>query len=738
MFARKELNESCSSALFVGALAAALCVAGCGGTTSSGSPSNNPQDNVPPTVSITAPAAGSTQTGTVNLTATASDNIGVVGVQFLIDGVATGSEQTTAPYRSAWNSASVSNGSHSITAKARDAAGNSTVSSAVTVTVSNTNPVDSTPPTVSVTAPANSSTVSGTVNLTASASDNVGVVGVQFMVDGAATGSEQTSSPYKISWNSASVANGAHSISAKARDAAGNVAVSGAVSVTVSNTSVPDNTPPTVSVTAPSNGATVGATVTLSASASDNVGVVGVQFMVDGTATGPEQTAAPYQVSWNTALVANGSHAITAKARDAAGNSATSSAVTVTVSNSTSPGNNFQARCQSPGVIRCWDFEDANSTAAHLMPPFGSTTLLGQVVNDVVADGSGALRFTVPSQSGADTSGSFSLDFTDDLTQQFGEGQEFYLQVRVRYSDAMISTNFAGSNGFKTLDVGEGDRPGTTVYSCSTLETVLQNIQQNGYPRAYHSCGTYQELQVQIPGTFEYLDQNADGCPHYGNQGFPQTEPPCFKYKANEWITIQEHIKVGHWGQKDSTIEYWAADQGQTSRLIISLADYALINDNPTQAKYGKVWLMPYQTGKDDTQVNPVGYVWYDSLIVSTQRIPDPDVSTPNAPDMLRANPGATTGSIQLTWRDNSGATEQGFRVERCTGEANSCMATPNQFTQVTTVAPNVVSYQDTGLTSGQTYTYRVKAFNSSGDSAYTGGACWAETPTCYSQTTAK
>src|SRR5690349_21072649 len=157
MFARKELNESCSSALFVGALAAALCVAGCGGTTSSGSPSNNPQDNVPPTVSITAPAAGSTQTGTVNLTATASDNIGVVGVQFLIDGVATGSEQTTAPYRSAWNSASVSNGSHSITAKARDAAGNSTVSSAVTVTVSNTNPVDSTPPTVSVTAPANSS-----------------------------------------------------------------------------------------------------------------------------------------------------------------------------------------------------------------------------------------------------------------------------------------------------------------------------------------------------------------------------------------------------------------------------------------------------------------------------------------------------------------------------------------------------------------------------------------------------
>src|SRR6185437_8908380 len=109
--------------------------------------------------------------------------------------------------------------------------------------------------------------------------------------------------------------------------------------------------------------------------------------------TGPEQTAAPYEVSWNTALATNGSHAITAKARDAAGNSATSSAVTVTVSNSNNPGNNFTSRCQSPGVIRCWDFEDPTSTTAHLMPPFGSTILLGQVVNDVVADGSGALRF---------------------------------------------------------------------------------------------------------------------------------------------------------------------------------------------------------------------------------------------------------------------------------------------------------------------------------------------------------
>jgi hypothetical protein len=407
------------------------------------------------------------------------------------------------------------------------------------------------------------------------------------------------------------------------------------------------------------------------------------------------------------------------------------------VSNTTT-GNDFLRRCASPGVIRCWDFDDAAATDAHIAPPFGETVKRGQVVTNVVGDGTGSLQFTVPSQSGADTSGSFSLDFADNLSQQFGEGQEFFLQYRVRYNDVMINTNFTGSNGFKMHITGEGDRPpspaepsGFTAFSCTTLELPLQNIEQVGFPRAYHSCGTFQELQVGIPNTFEFLDQNADGCPHYGDQGFPQTEPPCFKYKANEWITIQQHVKVGHWGMFDSTVEYWAADQGQTSRLMVSLVDFKLLNDNPTLSKYGKIWLLPYQTNKDDTQVTGTGFVWYDSLIVSTRRIPDPDVTTPNAPDLLRAAP--QVGAIQLSWRDNS-SDEQGFKIERCLGLANSCMATPALFVNVGTVGPNVVTFKDTGVSNTQMYTYRVKAFNANGDSAYTGGACWNGGNPCYSQ----
>ena len=90
-------------------------------------------------------------------------------------------------------------------------------------------------PPVSLTAPANAATVSGSVNVTATAADNVGVAGVQFKLDGANLGVEDTSSPYSVTWSTASTANGTHTLTAVARDAAGNTATAAAVSVTVSN-----------------------------------------------------------------------------------------------------------------------------------------------------------------------------------------------------------------------------------------------------------------------------------------------------------------------------------------------------------------------------------------------------------------------------------------------------------------------------------------------------------------------
>src|SRR5260370_18580703 len=103
--------------------------------------------------------------------------------------------------------------------------------------------------------------------------------------------------------------------------------------MTLTTTAGGDTTPPTVSITAPTNGATVSGSISITANASDNVGVASVQFQLDGANLGALDTASPYSVSWNTSTASNGSHQLKAIAMDAAGNSTTSTIVTVTVSN---------------------------------------------------------------------------------------------------------------------------------------------------------------------------------------------------------------------------------------------------------------------------------------------------------------------------------------------------------------------------------------------------------------------
>ena len=130
------------------------------------------------------------------------------------------------------------------------------------------------------------------------------------------------------------------------------IAGSDAASISFTVT-VPDTTNPTVVVTAPRDGDQVSATVTVTANASDNVGVAGVQFRLDGVALGPEDTVAPYSYAWNTSTVANGTHVLTAVARDAAGNTSTSIAVRLILANTVQ---------QPTGLVAAYGFEEGTGT----------------------------------------------------------------------------------------------------------------------------------------------------------------------------------------------------------------------------------------------------------------------------------------------------------------------------------------------------------------------------------------
>jgi hypothetical protein len=408
-------------------------------------------DTTPPSVRVTSPTAGAAVSGVATLAASAWDLKGVAGVRFLVDGRAIGSEITKAPYVLAWQTSGVSDGAHVITARARDAANNTRVSTGVSVTVSTgggsgtltmaVSPADTTlnldatnysrgttlstytwpdrtvgnaillkfnlsavpagalihsatlqmslvesdafPETTytitahkvlnrnATVASATGYTFNGSSNWTAStccynsiplAQSDISTAYAQTAINktaGAKTWAltnlvqewvANPSSNFGVLLNSDKT-----KLKDRFRDFASmehpTTSLRPTLRITYSSTGGPapspsptptpvptgDTTAPTVSLSAPANGATVsGASSTITAAASDNAGVAGVQFQLDGANLGSEDTAAPYSLAWNTTTRSNGSHTISAVARDAAGNRRTAS-ISVTISNGTAP-----------------------------------------------------------------------------------------------------------------------------------------------------------------------------------------------------------------------------------------------------------------------------------------------------------------------------------------------------------------------------------------------------------------
>jgi hypothetical protein len=188
---------------------------------------NNPTpDTTPPSVGISSPANGSTVAGLVPVQGTATDNVGVVKIQLFVDGTLSGTTSSS-PFSFNWNSSLAANGSHTLTVKASDAAGNVGQASTAVQVSNQTNTI---PPTVSIASPVNGQTLSGTTYVKVAASDNVGVTQVSLYLDGALYGTK-TSTPYTFSLNARKLSRGTHTLMAKAWDAAGNVGISAAVTV---------------------------------------------------------------------------------------------------------------------------------------------------------------------------------------------------------------------------------------------------------------------------------------------------------------------------------------------------------------------------------------------------------------------------------------------------------------------------------------------------------------------------
>lgn len=340
--------------------------------------------------------------------------------------------------------------------------------------------------------------------------------------------------------------------------------------------------------------------------------------------------------------------------------------------------NDFASRCAAPGVVKCVNFDtDADfgqgaggsqgawGSRSGLIPRYG-TSDYSRATRDTTqaADGPSSLRFTIASQTGSDVAGSWFTNFTDDLSYQVGEGQEIYVQWRQRFSSELLATQYSAvgggvANGWKLVDVSAGDKPtcsssnaNSTVCptTCWDFEVVVQDTNQKNLPQMYANCAGPFPYTPMDGMTSNVTAQNAVGClyPTY-------VDPPCVKFRANEWMTFQVHIKVGNWNQWNSTVQLWVAREGAASQLIIDCSSTAsnpcsnfidgsakngwYLYNSDTSYKIGKVWLVPYHTNKDPSQVTPTAYTWYDDLIISKSKIADPTPGVkPNPPTNVGAN----------------------------------------------------------------------------------------------------
>ncbi|PYS12164.1 MAG: hypothetical protein DMG15_15320 [Acidobacteria bacterium] len=225
------------------------------------------------------------------------------------------------------------------------------------------------------------------------------------------------------------------------RDAAGNLATSGDFTVT---TAVLDTTPPTITLTSPINGATVVGTITLTVTASDNVGVGGVQYYLDNVPLGAEQTVSPYSMSWNTTTTTDGAHTLQAVARDTTGNTGQSGVITVQISNGV-PISFKQAASST---------SDANATT--ISRAFTSAATAGNLIVVAVSWGSSNTLSCSDTQGNLYTT--ITIQYDDNNNQSLG----ICFAPNIKGGATTVTATFNGSAPYRRILIHEYSGIATT------------------------------------------------------------------------------------------------------------------------------------------------------------------------------------------------------------------------------------------------------------------------------------
>ncbi len=439
-----------------------------------------------PAVSLTAPTNGATTTapGTFVLTATASDDVQVDGVEFFSNNVSVGVD-STAPYSVTLGGLAA--GSYILKAKATDDEGLVGNSNQITVTV--TVPANA-PPSVSLTSPSAGATYTApaTVVLSATASDSDGTIASVKFKQGSTVLNTDTTYPYSYSWTG--VAAGTYTITAVATDNAGATATTTGRNITVN--AAPANVAPTVTLTAPVSGTstTTSTNVTLSATAADSDGTVAsVKFFAGGTLIATDSTS-PYSATYQTSTA--GTYAITAVATDNSGATATSVASTLTVN--------------APGTVsetRSYVYDDQDRLCKTINPESGATVIEYDGDDNILwtADG-----LNLPSTTSCDRG---SVTAAQKTTRTY-DALNRVTSSTTTSGTADVATTYFADGKVASLTAANPGGSVTTTYGYNNRRLLESESTTNGlFLLSYYYTGNGSLSAIGYPGT-EVVSYNPD------------------------------------------------------------------------------------------------------------------------------------------------------------------------------------------------------------------------------------
>ena len=638
-------------------------------------------DVTAPTVSLTAPAANATIAGTVTVSASASDNVGVASVQFLLDGTNLGTADSTSPYSVSWNTTTATNGTHRLQARATDISGNTATTTDRSITVDNQAPTG----TIVINSGA-TATNSRNATLTLSASDALSSV-TQMRFSNTGTGAFSTAEPFATTkaWTLSSGA-GTKTVFVQFMDSVGNWSTAA-----ISDTIVLDTTAPTISGRTASNITGSSATITWTTNEAATSRVEYGLTTSYGSSTALDPTLVTAHSVTITGLAPSTTYNWRVRSMDAAGNetvSANSTFATAAVSDTTAP-------------TVTWSGPPANSIL------LGTVTLTATASDNVAV---GGVQFLLDGNT---------LLGTEDTTSP--------------YSFSWNTTT--ASNGTHTLQARARDTSGNTATTAAISVTVdnlapTGSVVINGNAAATRNTTVTLTLSASdTQGPVTQMRFSNDGTTFSAAEAYATSKSWALTSgDGTKTVYVQYRDAAGNWSTAATDTIVLDTTAPSTSAITATVVTSSSVTitwttnePSTSQVDYGPTTSYGSTTPLDSTLVTAhsvtliglTSNATYNFRVHSSDALANEavsanatfiiDTAAPSIPIGLTATAISST-QINLSWAastDNVAVT--GYQVLR-------------GGIVIATVANT--SYSNTGLTAGTNYVYTVKAVDAAGNAS--------------------